>query len=285
MARVIALKVEPISKTPPVRRFEILVLLRVAGIIGVVIGQRCGGDDFAGVDVEDGGGGGLGAEAVDRVDQFVAQGMGGAHIDRQRHRPQVLLRHGYAGGAQGAEPLVVQILLDALQAVVVRIGEADDVGAQPSVGIDALVLRQEADAGQAETENLVLLRRRDLALDPDKSLLLAQFFAQFAGVEVGQDGGELFDRLVLVDDGARLREHRHHLDVGGHHLAVAVGEIGPRRGHGLRGLAPGRLLAGRYAEPGQTAGEHAKQRREQQGDETDAATALFEVGRKQRAPE
>ncbi len=134
---------------------QILVLLRVAGIIGVVIGQRCGGDDFAGVDVEDGGGGGLGVEAVHRQGQFVAHGMGGAHVDRQRDRPQVLLRHGEAGGAQGAEPLVVQIFFDALQAVVVGVGEADDMGAEPSVGIDALVLRQKADAGQAEAKDLV----------------------------------------------------------------------------------------------------------------------------------
>ena len=52
--------------------------------------------------------------------------------------------------------------------------------------------------------------------------------AQFVRVDVGQHGGDEFDRLVLVDDVARLGEHRHGLDVGGEDGAVAVEQIGPR---------------------------------------------------------
>ncbi len=37
------------------------------------------------------------------------------------------------------------------------------------------------------------------------------------------------DRLVLVDDAARLGEDRHYLDVSCENLAIAVEDIGPRR--------------------------------------------------------
>ncbi len=49
-------------------------------------------------------------------------------------------------------------------------------------------------------------------------------------VDVGQDGGQQFDRLVLVDDAPRLGEHRHRLDVGRQDLAVAVEDVGPGAG-------------------------------------------------------
>ena len=55
-----------------------------------------------------------------------------------------------------------------------------------AVGIDALVLGEEADAGNAEPVDLALLLRRDLALEPDEAALGRKPFAQFLGVEIGQ---------------------------------------------------------------------------------------------------
>ena len=70
--------------------------------------------------------------------------------------------------------------------------------------------------------------RRDLALEPDEAALRRQPLAHFGGVEVGQHRGQQFDRLVDVDELARLGEQRRRLDVGREDLAVAVEDVGPR---------------------------------------------------------
>ncbi len=79
----------------------------------------------------------------------------------------------------------------------------------------------------------LLLLRRDLALEPDEAALRRQPLAHFLGVEVGQRRGEQLDRLVDVDQLARLGEQRRRLDVGGEDLAVAVEDVGPRGGDGV----------------------------------------------------
>ena len=144
------------------------------------------------------------------------------------------------GDVRIGQALLVEIFLHAGDADIVLVDEADHMRADRPVGIDALVLGQEADAGQAEMEDFLLLLRRDLALDPDEALLRAEPLAQLLGVDVGQNGGDQLDRLVLVDDAARLGEHRHGLDVGGEDLAVAVEQIGPR----ARGRLVGRDFQG-----------------------------------------
>ena len=104
-----------------------------------------------------------------------------------------------------------------------------------AVRIDALVLGEEADAGNAEPVNLALLLGRDLALEPDEAALGGEPLAQFLGVEIGQLGGELLFRVVDVDQLARLGEQRRRLHVGGEDGAVAVDDVGP--GGGDRVLA------------------------------------------------
>ena len=182
------------------------------------------------------------------------------------------------------EALLVEVFLHAGDADVVGVDEADHVGADRPVGIDALVLRQEADAGQAEMEDLFLLLGGDLALDPDEALLRSEPLAQFLGVDVGQNGGDQLDRLVLVDDAARLGEDRHRLDVGRQDLAVAVEKVGPRAGDRL----VGRHLEGlrrivRDAERDQFDADAEIGDRHRQGDEADAAGAFVEARRKQPA--
>ena len=133
------------------------------------------------------------------------------------------------------QALLVEIFLHAGDADIVLVDIAEHMGADRPVRIDALVFRQEADARQAEVEDLRLFLRRDLALDPDEALFRAEPLAQLLGVDVRQHGGDQFDRLVLVDDPVRLGEHRHGLHVGGEDFAVAVEKIGPRAGDGLVG--------------------------------------------------
>ena len=141
--------------------------------------------------------------------------------------------------------------------------------------IDALVLAQEADAGNAEAMDVLLLLRRDFALQPDKALLARQPLAHFAGVEIGQRRGQEFDRLVLVDDAARFAEQRRRLDVGGEHLAVAVDDIRPRGGDRVlrRGAARAVIVAD-HGEHDQPRRDHRIDRRESHHGEADAGARL-----------
>ena len=142
---------------------------------------------------------------------------------------------------QRGEPLPVQPFLHAGNALVVDIHQPDHLRDRRTVRIDALVLGQEADAGNAETVNLALLLGRNLALEPDEAAIRRQSLAQFLGVEIGQCGGELLLGVVDVDELARLGIERGRLDVGGEDGAVAVENVGPRGGD--RVLADGVAVA------------------------------------------
>ena len=75
-------------------------------------------------------------------------------------------------------------------------------------------------------------------LSQTKPRLRGQPLAQFGGVEIGQDRGEQLDRLVDVDDPARLGKQRRRAHVGREDIAVAVEDVGPRGGDRvLRGAA------------------------------------------------
>ena len=86
-------------------------------------------------------------------DQFVAQRVLHAQVDRELDR---LLQPvgGKPGHVQIGEPAAVEPFLDAGDALVVDIDVPDEVRDLGAVRIDALVLRQEADAGQAEPVDL-----------------------------------------------------------------------------------------------------------------------------------
>ena len=150
-----------------------------------------------------------------------------AQIERELHR---LLQPvgGKSRHMQRGEPLPVQPLLDAGDALVVDIDVADLVRHHRAVRIDALVLGQEADAGNAEPVNLLLLLGTDLALEPDEAALRRQALAHFVGVEIGQHRGQQFFGFVHVDELARFGEQRRRLDVGGENLPVAVENVGAR---------------------------------------------------------
>ena len=92
------------------------------------------------------------------LEQFVAQRVLDAQIDRQFDRPLQAIG-GEAGAMQIGEPVGVEPLLHAGDALVVDIDEADQVRDLVAGRIDALVLAQEADAGNAEAMDVLLLLR------------------------------------------------------------------------------------------------------------------------------
>ena len=86
---------------------------------------------------------------VHRVRQFVAQDVLDAHVDRQAHRLEIAAAR-EAGRMQIAEPVVVDVLLDAGDALIVDVDQAEDVRGGRAARIEAALLGQEADAGNAE---------------------------------------------------------------------------------------------------------------------------------------
>ena len=168
-----------------------------------------------------------------------------AQIERQRHRVLQPVG-GEARGVQGGEPARVEPFLDAGDALIVDVDVADDVRDLLAVGIDAFVLVQEPEARDSEVMDLLLLLGRDLAFEPDEAALGGEPFSQLAGIEIGQHRGEQLDRLVDVDQFARLGEQRRRLDVGGQDLAVAIEDVWScGRDRVQRSAAPGHVDVGR----------------------------------------
>ena len=174
-------------------------IVRLARIVGIVVGLRHQRDDLSGIDVDDHAGRGFGLEFLARGDELFAQRELHAQIERELHR---LLQP--VGGepchVQRGEPLPVQPFLDAGDALIVDIDVPDLVRDHRAIGINALVFGQEADAGNAEPVDLLLLLRRDLALEPDEAALRRQALAHFGGVEIRHDRGQQFSRLVHIDE-------------------------------------------------------------------------------------
>ena len=219
----------------------ILVGSHVARIVGIEVGHGFERQHFTGVDVDDHSGRSLGVEAVEAGEELVAERMRRLEVEGEPHRLQ-------AGGIDSetrdmriGQALLIEIFLHAGDADVILVDEPDHVRADRSVRINPLVLRQEADARQAEMKDFRLLLRRDLALDPDEALFRSQPLAQLLRVDVGEHGGDELDRFVNVDDAVRLGEHGHGLDVGGEDGAVAVEQIGPRAGDRIIGRGFERL--------------------------------------------
>ena len=239
-------------------------IVGLARIVRIEVRQRHHRHDFAGPDVGDEAGGRLGLVLFLGLEKFVAQRVLDAQVDRQFHRALQPVG-GKAGAMQVGKAVAVEPFLHPGDALVVDIDQADQMRDFGAGGIDPLVLAQEADAGNAEAVNFLLLLRRDFALQPDEALLRRQPVAHFAGVEIRQRRGQKLDRFVLVDDPARLAEQARRLDVGGEHLAVAVDDIRPRGRDGVLRRGPARAVAvadGR--EHDQPPADHRIDRRERQ---------------------
>ena len=91
--------------------------------------------------------------------QFVAQHVLDPEIDGERQRPIIAGR---------IAELRVEALLDPGNAVIVGIDETDDLGKKRALRIDAAVLRHEPQRRHAQFHDVLLLLRREIALDPIK---------------------------------------------------------------------------------------------------------------------
>ena len=130
---------------------------------------------------------------------------------------------------QRGEPVAVEPLLHAGDALVVGIDVADEMRNLGAVRVAALVFGEEADARQALPVDFPLLLRRDVTLEPDEAALGGQPLAQLGGIDIGQVGGEQFDRFVDIDEPARFAIERWHAHVGGQNLAAPVEDVRTRR--------------------------------------------------------
>jgi hypothetical protein len=198
-----------------------------------------------------------------------------AQVDRELHRLlQAVGRK--PDRVQRGEPVAVEPLLDAGDALIVDVDEADQVRDLGAVGIGALVLVEKADARNAEPVDLLLLLRADLAPQPgEAALAVAETLAHFLGVEVRHDGGQQLHRLVDVDQPFRLAEQRGRAYVGRQHLAVAIEDVGPRGGDGVaRADTPRAVAVRRQRVEHQAARDDGEDRREGDHRETDAGARL-----------
>ena len=155
--------------------------------------------------------------------------------------------------------------------MVVDVDQTDQMRDFVAGGINALVLSQEADAGNAEAMNFLLLLGRDFALQPDEAFFRRQPLAHFAGIEIRQRCGQKLDRFILVDDPARLAEQTRRLDVRGEHFAVAINDVRPCGGDGVLRRGPTRgVIVSAKGEHDQAPADHRIDRRKCQHRKTDA---------------
>ena len=112
---------------------------RLVRIVGVVVGLRNHGDDLAAAHIEDDAGGGNRLELGARGDELVAQRMLHAQIDRELDRVLQPVG-GEPRHVQRGEPVPVEPLLHAGDALIVDVDVADDVRDLGAVRIGALVL-------------------------------------------------------------------------------------------------------------------------------------------------
>ena len=260
---------------------DLVGIERIGRIVGIEIGQRDQRDHLAGVDVHDGARRGLGPEMGHAIDEFVAHDGLGAQVDRELHRLHVGRTGRIAKLLQVTHAtLAVQIFFNAGNALVVDVHATHDMAQRRAIRINALVLHDEADAGQAELVDRRLLLGRDLALEPEEALARGQLGAQVACVEVGQLGRQQFGRLVDIDDLFRLDVKRGYLHVGGQDAPIAIDDVGTRRGELVGGrTARVKLLVRRGAELGQPSKDADIDAGKARNQKHDAARALLQFGR------
>ncbi len=113
---------------------------------------------------------------------------------------------------------------------------------EAALRIDPLLLLLEIEAGNAETVDLVLLARRQAALDPDEGRIDREPRFEFGLAHVRQDGGQLTGGGGGVGDLARIGEQRGGLHVGCEHDTVAVENVGALHDGRCRGRGGKRRL-------------------------------------------
>ena len=132
------------------QRFFALVGRRLIGLVRVEVGKARQCQDLAGDAVEHETAGTLGMEAQHRLAELARHGLLDPEIEAEDHR---------LAGPVIAERAAVERVLHAGEAVIVDVDEAQHVARQAAVRVDAMLGHAESDAGNAELENGLLLRR------------------------------------------------------------------------------------------------------------------------------
>ena len=197
-----------------------------------------------------------------------------AQIDGKLHRLQRLVA-GHAKRGQIGKALAVDVTFHAGNAAIVDIDVTDDMRSGRPAGIKAALFRAEADAWNAERQNLALLLRRQLAAQPLEARIGGKLLIGAALVEIRQNRPQLLDSLIDIDDAMRFGEKRDGANIGGQNLAIAVEKIGAGRHQAVGGCdARYRFLLGHAILHKTPANDGVK------GDETenDQADAAFRLG-------
>ena len=128
IAMVSALKVEPISNTPTLIRLMLPLSSASTGLLG----SKSGSDTSAMISPvltsRIDAGRGLGLELRHALLQLVAQGMLRAQVERELDGLQVVGGDVEAGAVEILQALAVDVFLDARDADIVDVGEAEHVG-------------------------------------------------------------------------------------------------------------------------------------------------------------
>ena len=191
---------------------------------GVDARQGRGGNHLARLHVQDEPCGALRPVAADGGVEFVLERMLHADVDREANRGAIReLGTMYGIDADG----IVDVFLDARDALVVDIDGAEDVAGEAARGIGAAKLVAKGEARKPEIVHLLCNFGRETAAHPDEAArAIGKRAPQFRRVEIGQNRCELLDEFVAVENDGRVGEKRGRLDIGRKQAAIAVDDVG-----------------------------------------------------------
>ena len=120
-------------------------------------------------------------------------------------------------------------LLDAGEADIVNIREADQMRRGFALGIYPALLAQKLQAGLAEAIDFVCLAWRQVSADPDEPAVAGKAKLGLGTVEPGHDLGQACGGCCRGADQSGISIERVGLEVGRQHDAVAVDDIGAQQ--------------------------------------------------------
>ena len=174
----------------------------------------------------------------DGTHKRVAQDVLHADIDRKPHRLQRRVT-GHAERPQIRHALVVDILFHPGHTAIVDVDVTDDVRGSRPTRIEAALFRAEADAGNAEREDLALLLRCQLTAQPLEARIGRQLAIGILDVQILEHRGQPLDGFIGIDDLVRLGKQRDRANVSRQDLTVAIKNIRARRHEAVGGQNAG----------------------------------------------
>jgi hypothetical protein len=148
-------------------------------------------------------------------------------IDRKLDR-RLLTIGGEPCQMQVGKSVSIEPLFDTGDTLIVDVDVADQVRDLGAVRVHPLVLGDEADAGNTQAMDFLLLFGRDLALKPDEASLRGKATAHLGRFEIGQHRTQKLNCLVDVDEPAWLGEERGSTDIRCEKPTIAVEDVRAR---------------------------------------------------------